>query len=180
MGRTSSIASGATTYLSGLSYNAAGEPLGLTMGNGVLGSFTYNDHLQPSTIHYVNGTADVLNLGYDYGASNNGQIQVVHYYTAPSVEDLIKSENFTYDAWGRLSAAHTTTVNSTPGTWSLQWGYNRLGNRLSQTLVGGNITVGQPSFTIDPANNRITNSGYTYDAAGNMTHDASNAYTYDG
>jgi RHS repeat-associated protein len=37
--------------------------------------------------------------------------------------------------------------------------------------------------TINPANNQITTSGYTYDAAGNMTHDATNgtvhSYTYD-
>src|SRR5258706_2599455 len=133
------IASGATTYLSGLSYNAAGETLGLTMGNGVLGAFSYNDHLQPTALRYVSGSTDVLNLGYDYGASNNGQIQAVHYYTATSVEELTKSENFTYDAWGRLSAAHTTTVNSTAGTWSLQRAYERPGQPLCQALVGGDI-----------------------------------------
>ena len=31
-----------------------------------------------------------------------------------------------------------------------------------------------------PATNRIANSGYTYDAAGNMTHDADTAYGFDG
>jgi len=183
IGRLSSVADGSTTYLSGLSYNAAGEALALSMGNGVQGSFGYNDHLQTSTLRYFKGSTDILNLAYDYTTGvpgNNGQIQAVHYYTSPGVEDLTKSENFTYDSLDRLSAAHTTTVDSTAGTWSLQWQYDRLGNRLSQTLVGGNVTIGQPNFTIDPATNRITNSGYTYDAAGNMTHDASNAYTYDG
>jgi RHS repeat-associated protein len=183
IGRTSSIASGSTTYLSGLSYNAAGEALSLTMGNGVQAAFSYNDHLQPSTLRYFKGSTDILNLAYDYTTGvpgNNGQIQAMRYYTSPGVEDQTKSENFTYDSLDRLSAAHTTTVNSTAGTWSLQWAYDRLGNRFSQTLVGGNITIGQPIFLIDPATNRITNNGYTYDNAGNMTHDASNAYTYDG
>ncbi len=46
--------------------------------------------------------------------------------------------------------------------------------------MGGNVTIGQPNFVIDPATNHITNSGYTYDAAGNLTHDANDAYTYDG
>jgi RHS repeat-associated protein len=124
---------------------------------------------------------DILNLGYDYGANNNGQIQTVHSYTTPGVEDQTKSESFTYDAWSRLKTAQTLTVNAnTPGTWSLQWGYDRLGNRLQQNLTGGNVSIGQPQFTIDPATNRITNSGFTYDAAGNMTHDAASAYTYDG
>ena len=93
--------------------------MGLSLGNGVQETFTYNDHLQPATLRYFKGSTDMVNLAYDYttGApGNNGQIQAVHYYTSPDVEDLTKSESFTYDSWGRLSAAHTTTVNSTAGT----------------------------------------------------------------
>jgi RHS repeat-associated protein len=185
IGRLTSISDGSGTYLSGLSYNAAGETLGLTLGNGVQGAFSYNDHLQISTLRYfkTGNSSDMLNLGYDYGSSNNGQIQTVHYYTSPGAEDTTKSENFSYDAWGRLNAGHTTTVNSTPGTWSLQWSYDRLGNRLSQTLVGGNVTIGQPQFSVDTTTNRIV--GYCYDAAGNLLDQAtcpsgSHQYTYDG
>jgi RHS repeat-associated protein len=183
VGTSGSTCSSGTTYLTGLTYNAAREALGLTMGNGVQGTFTYNDHLQISTLRFFKGSTDFVNLAYDYTTGvpgNDGQIQAMHYYTSPGVEDLTKSENFTYDPWGRLSAAHTTTVSSTAGTWSLQWTYDRLGNRTAQTLVGGNVTIGQPNFVIDPNTNRITNSGYTYDAAGNMTHDATASYTYDG
>jgi RHS repeat-associated protein len=155
----------------------------LAYGNGINGAVTYNDHLQLSTLRYFNpaapaGTPDVLNLSYDYGTSNNGQIQEMHYYTSPSVENTAKSETFTYDPWSRLSAAQTSRVDSTAGTWSLQWGYDRLGNRLQQKLAGGNISIGQPTFTIDASTNRII--GFTYDNAGNLTHDATAAYTYDG
>src|SRR5262249_17892346 len=96
IGRMSSIADGSATYLSGLSYNAAGETLGLTLGNGVNGVFTYNDHLQLASLRYhkTGSSTDVLNLGYDYGSSNNGQIQAMHYYSTPGTEDLTKSENF--------------------------------------------------------------------------------------
>src|SRR5258708_17713420 len=120
-------------------------------------------------------------MGYDYGTNNNGQIQAVHYYTSPGVEDSRGSEYFSCDPWFGLSAAHTGTVSqNTPYPWSLQWGYDRLGNRLSQTLTGGNVSIGQPVFTVDQATNRITNTGFTYDAAGNMTDDSVNAYSYDG
>ncbi len=186
IGRLSSISdSSPTTYLNNLSYNAAGETLALTLGNQVQGAFTYNDHLQISSLRYfkTGASSDALNLSYDYttGApGNNGQIQAAHFYTSPGTEDATKSEYFVYDPFARLSAAHTGTVNSTPGTWSLQWIYDRLGNRLSQTLVGGNVAVGQPQLTIDPNTNRITNTGFQYDAAGNMTNDAVNAYSYDG
>ena len=186
IGASGSTCTSGTQYLNNLTYNAAGEALGLTMGNGVQGAFTYNDHLQLASLRYFKSGAspDILNLGYDYTSAaqpnNNGQIQTMHYYTQPGAEDLTKSESFTYDPLGRLQAAQTLTVNGTAGTWSLQWTYDRFGNRLAQSLVGGNVSIGQPNFTVDPATNRITNSGYTYDAAGNMTHDAATVYAYDG
>jgi RHS repeat-associated protein len=187
VGRRASIADGANTYLSGLSYNAAGETLALTMGNGVQGAFTYNDHLQLASLRYFKTglTPDPLNLAYDYTSAaqpnNNGQIQAVHYYTQPTVEDQTKSESFTYDAWSRLKAAQTLTVNAnTPGTWSLAWTYDRLGNRKQQVLTGGDLPggIGQANFTIDETANRI--NGFTYDSAGNLTGDGVNTYSYDG
>jgi RHS repeat-associated protein len=166
-------------------YNGAGEVKNFAYGNGIKGAVTYNDHLQIATLRYFNpaappGTPDVLNLSYDYGTGNNGQIQAVHSYTAPGVEDTTKSELFTYDPWSRLSAAQTSRVDTTAGTWSLQWGYDRLGNRLQQTLIGGNVSIVQPNFIVDAGTNHITNSGFTYDSAGNLTHDATAGYTYDG
>jgi RHS repeat-associated protein len=187
IGRMASIADTSTTYLSGLSYNAAGETLAMTMGTAMNGLFTYNDHLQLQSLRYFKTGAaqDVLNLGYDYTsatqANNNGQIQAVHYFTQPNVEDQTKSESFTYDAWSRLKATQTLTVNANiPGTWSLAWTYDRLGNRKQQTLTGGNLPggIGQPNFTIDPATNRI--NGFSYDSAGNLTGDGIFTYAYDG
>jgi RHS repeat-associated protein len=187
IGRTASLLSGGATYLSGLSYNAAGETLGFTMGNQVQGAFTYNDHLQLASLRYFKSgvTQDVLNLGYDYTSvaqpNNNGQIQAMHYFTQPGVEDTNKSESFTYDAWLRLKAAQTVNVDAnTAGTWSLTWGYDRLGNRKQQTLTGGNLPngIGQPNFTIDETTNRI--SGFSYDSAGNLTGDGTFTYAYDG
>jgi RHS repeat-associated protein len=179
IGRPSTTSSGSTTYLTVSAYNAGNQPLNTQLGNGVLGTFGYNDHLQLSTLRYnlPSGSNDVLNLGYDYGTTNNGQIKAVHYYTVPGTEDLTKTENFTYDPWKRLQAAQTTTVSGTAGTWSLQWTYDRLGNRLTQSLVGGNVSIGQPQLVVDTNTNRIT--GFGFDASGNMTSDGVNTYTYD-
>jgi hypothetical protein len=130
-------------------------------------NFTYNDHLQLATLRYFKNSTEILNLAYDYtsGVSgNNGQIQKMHYYTTPGTEDLTKSENFTYDQQVRLSAAQTGVVNSTSGakTWSLQWTYDRFGNRLTQSMPAGDptLSVSTPNFAIDPATNRIV--GYCY------------------
>ncbi len=180
IGRLSSISDSSASYLSALAYNGAQEATGFTLGNGVQAQFSYNDHLQLSTLRYFKSgaTQDILNLGYDYGAANNGQIQTAHYYTSPGVEDLTKSESFSYDAWARLKTAQTLNVDAaTQGTWSLQWGYDRLGNRLQQQLTGGSISVGTPTYSVD-SGNRIT--GYSYDGAGNMTSDGVNTYAYDG
>lgn len=183
-----------TPYLSinSSDYNGAGEIKKLLLGNGITGQFSYNDHLQIATIRYYNpsaptGTADVLNLSYDYTSTaqpnNNGQIQAIHYYTVPGSEDQTQSESFTYDAWSRLR--QTQTLNSTAAnTWNMNWSYDRLGNRLSQSGTG-TATVSQPAFSIDSNTNRII--GYCYDNAGNLTDENScpaagspHKYTYDG
>jgi len=183
VGRLSQIlAAGQPPYLSVASndYSAAGQVKHLLYGNGVQGDFTYNDHLQVSTLrYYVPGGSEVLNLGYDYGTQNNGQIQAVRYYLSPGVEDATASEYFTYDAWGRLKAGHTGIVDARIWTWSLQWDYDRFGNRRNQTLVGGGAAITQPQLTISGTTNRITDAGYAYDAAGNMTNDSLHTYAYD-
>ena len=48
--------------------------------------------------------------------------------------------------------------------------YDRYGNR-SQHLLGGTISTTAPQLTIDPATNRITTTGYGYDASGNLQAD---------
>jgi RHS repeat-associated protein len=177
IGRLATLASGGTNYLSGLSYNAAGQALGFTYGNQVQAAFTYNDHLQLATLRYsMTNKPDLLNLAYDYTTGvpgNNGQIQKIHYYSAPGTEDLSKSENFSYDPWSRLATAGTGD-NS---TWGLGWNYDRFGNRLNQNVTAGSAP--SPSVTVDANTNRINTSGYSYDAAGNMTNDALHTFTYD-
>jgi RHS repeat-associated protein len=190
IGVSGSTCTSGTRYMSGLTFNSAGEVLGLTMGNGVQGAFTYNDHLQLASLRYFKTgvSPDMLNVTYDYTSAvqqnNNEQIQVMHYYVQPGTEDQTKSVSFSYDQLGRLSSAQTLTVNATPGskTWSLQWTYDRFGNRLTQQMSAGDPTlpVNQPILNVNSATNYITNAGYTYDVAGNMTHDANAAYTYDG
>ena len=47
---------------------------------------------------------------------------------------------------------------------------------MTQTPLQGGYSFNP---TINPANNHITTSGFTYDAAGNMTNDTVHSYTYD-
>jgi len=81
---------------------------------------------------------------------------------------LGQSNSYAYDNLGRLAVL---TGNPNSFTYS----FDRWGNRVKQTVTSGSGPQPNLSFT----NNQITNSGYGYDAAGNMTNDGTNAYAYD-
>ena len=83
--------------------------------------------------------------------------------------------SYTYDALYRLTVAQAGAT-ATP-TWKLGFTYDRYANRTAQTVLAG---TGVPSntVTINPAANRITDPGYSYDANGNMTTDGVNALVY--
>lgn len=63
-------------------------------------------------------------------------------------------------------------------TWSYTYAYDRYGNRWQQNLIGTGGSGPQFSTTFD-ANNHVSDSTVSYDAAGNVMQDASNTYTYD-
>jgi len=50
------------------------------------------------------------------------------------------------------------------------------GNRWQQNALQGGYSS---SLSFNTANNQVTNSGFQYDAAGNMTNDSFHTYTYD-
>ena len=72
---------------------------------------------------------------------------------------------------GGIKKAYTTDLVAL-GTWRLEWDYDRFGNRRNQTLTGGNTSITQPQLNISETTNRITDAGYAYDAAGNLTNDS--------
>src|ERR1700719_2506743 len=55
--------------------------------------------------------------------------------------------------------------------------YDRYGNRTAQTVTAG--TGPSNSVAVSATTNRITSSGYAYDANGNMTNDGQNTLVYD-
>jgi YD repeat-containing protein len=58
----------------------------------------------------------------------------------------------------------------------LSWTYDAWGNRTAQTMTAG--TSCNTFNDQSDASNHFMGTPYTYDAAGNMTHDASHSYTY--
>ncbi|MGJ5817126.1 RHS repeat domain-containing protein [Paludibaculum fermentans] len=115
-------------------------------------SFTYNVLGQ---LTQASGRGS--NIEYRYSATaNDGRIT--------SRKDNVSGEevSYQYDQLGRLIAASTTGPE-----WGLAWGYDGFGNRLQQNVTKG--TAPSAVFNVDPATNRMTGAGITYDANGNMT-----------
>ena len=117
-----------------------------------------------------NGT--VLNLTYSFssGGGNNGSV-----YSITNNLDTGRTQTFTYDELNRVSTAQS---QATAGAdcWGQSFGYDRYSNLLSVSVT----KCSAPSLSVSVnGNNRITNTGFTYDAAGNMTNDGSYAYAYD-
>ncbi len=173
IGRLSAIASGTTNYASAFSYNQAGQVTGFNYGNGVTTSLGYSpERLQLQTLSYTKPGQTLFSLSYGYlqNGGNNGQISSI-----TNNVDATRSMTYSYDPLGRLKVAFAGP-EANP-TWKLDWDYDRYGNRPNQNVRAGSPPG--PQLTIDPNTNRITGTGYGYDANGNITADGLNSLTHD-
>src|SRR6185437_2838722 len=90
-----------------------------------------------------------------------------------------RSQTFSYDEMNRIKTALT---QGTSGSlcWGLDYSYDIYANFKTASLDPGRPSC--PGFTLNAGvdtNNRITNTGFSYDAAGNVLSDASFSYTWD-
>jgi RHS repeat-associated protein len=146
----------------------------MTYGNGLIETVTYNNRLQPTQLRNYNPTTntDVLNLSYGYtnsAGANNGNVTSFN-----STATQIFMRTYTYDSLNRLSTLFSPTDAS--GCYGLSWTYDLYGNRLNQATASGSCLNASHAVL---ANNRLADTGFTYDAAGNMTSDNVHTYTYD-
>jgi RHS repeat-associated protein len=173
--RLSSLSSSSTSYaagasLSSISYKAHGGLDSETLGNSLIHQLSYNTRLQTTAIKL--GTSgsptSVFNLSYDYGTTdNNGNVKS----QVNTIGSLAITQTYSYDSVNRLGATVETTTSGTG--WTETNGYDRYGNRWID--LGG----GSQNLTFSTTTNRITSSGYSYDAAGNLTSDGTVSYGYD-
>jgi RHS repeat-associated protein len=154
------------TLLSGVTYNALGEVVGATYGDGLVKQNWYDtnrrltqseDGTYPGTFH--------LYLTYNPNS------------TISEYQDNVTGRwDYTYDAFNRLATANLTqTGNNSPPHYS--YSYDQFGNRWQQHLVSG--TGNEIDYSFDttapyttPAHNHTIAGEFTYDSAGNITGDA--------
>ncbi|HKW76357.1 MAG TPA: RHS repeat-associated core domain-containing protein, partial [Terriglobales bacterium] len=174
IGRLTQVGAGGSSLLNINSYNAAGQALGFTYGNGTQAAFTYNAQLQVASILYGPSTAPVLSLSYDWGGTTDDGLLAGVTDNANSA----RSTSYSYDQLRRLVQAQTVDLASA-NTWNLQFTYDRYGNRLTQTAAGGTASMPPNQVAVDPTTNRISTAGYSYDGDGDVTAEGGHTYTYD-
>jgi RHS repeat-associated protein len=179
------------TYLSGVSYNTAGQMTGGTLGNGVVEAFGYSpDRLQLSSQTATKNGNTLMSMLYTYQASsgqsgasttpgNTGQLMGV----TANIAGASRGQQFTYDNVGRL-----VTASGWNASTHRRFDYDRLGNRTGvwdATSSGTQIqsvileqSGGAPTNRLTSVTTNGTTVNYAYDPNGNVTNDG-NTYAYD-
>ena len=165
----------ATTFL----YAAHGGVGSMNLGNTLWEHSHFNGRLQPDEIGLgtSNGDSSKLKLEYAYNTlgagDNNGNVlsQKITFDTLGT--QTVIQQGYLYDPLNRLLDANET------GGWHQTYTYDRYGNRTTVDNHGG-IYLPTFSLAVSEANNRVTDPGFNYDAAGNLKQqpDTPGAATY--
>jgi len=202
MGRVTSVtdkpsgASSATTLASGVTYEPLGPWLGLTYGNGIVETATYDADYSLLTLKDI-GTATAQNISYGYPLMdqpwyytdnlNSGNTMFVRYdglYRVTAGQSSTLTPSYTYDYNGNRTAMGTpnVTYTYTPNTNRLATIVNGSTTTTVTTNANGSITGFSPAYGTAAVTSLSYNNGgrltsvsgssgvlgsYVYDALGN-------------
>lgn len=144
-----SLAGVTHAYATSASYEPFGPMTSLTLGNGLVQSFTYDSRYRMLTNVLLNGTTATASYSYSYDGAGN----------ILTLNDALASgynRTFAYDDLGRLTTANSGTALWGTGAMS----YDAMGNMTAYAL-GANTR----SFSYSGSSPQ--NSAMTYDSAGN-------------
>jgi RHS repeat-associated protein len=133
---------------------------------GITETWGYNNDLEPTSVVASSSAGTALNLSYSH--LNNGSVSGITNGLAGS-----RNETMTYDPLNRILTTQTAATSG-QDCWGLNFGDDALGNLLSMSLS----KCSGPSLSVSVSNNKITNTGFSYDAAGNTTADGQYSYAY--
>jgi len=147
---------GTTNYATGVSYIALGKLAGITLGNGVAETYTYDGQTQRLGQHQIGTGGALFNRSYTYDGVGN--------VTGISGDAASGPQSFTYDERDRL----TTATATAPAAYSESDGYDAVGNLTTK----GGVAYSYPGHT--PSNRALPHApaqavggAYTYDEVGN-------------
>ncbi len=136
---------------------------------GITTSNSYSNRLLPTALSASSSNGTALSLSYTYFANGNVNVET-------NGRDNGRSVTYAYDALNRVSTA-TSQATSGSDCWGQSFGYDRYANLTTANVT--QCTAPMLSLSVN-ANNQITNSGFNYDAAGDLTGDGSYTYTWNG
>jgi RHS repeat-associated protein len=162
-------------YLSSATYAPNGAPATMAFGNGLTETSTYNKRFQPLNQQVASSVITPLYRSYsfyDLAGHNNGNVASITDNLAPG-----RTQNFTYDNLNRIFTAKTFATSGLD-CWAQQFGYDAWGNLLTASPTQSGCPMTQLNVSVN-AKNQIFNSGFSYDAAGNLLTDGTNSYVFD-
>jgi RHS repeat-associated protein len=161
LGRLTNVSGqdGATSY----AYDLTGNLARISTPNGVVGSLTYDQNNQLTTLGYRRGNQPISSFGYTYTPSGR----------RATAAESNATTSFTYDRIGRLIGE--VRAGTTP--YAKQYEYDAVGNR-TRSIANSLAT----NYTYD-VNDQLLSAGtvsFEYDARGNPTrrNDAGLLTTY--
>lgn len=188
---------GGLTFETAYTYDLAGNILTVTLPSGRVVTYTRDGNGQVSQVAaVVNGTGTTLAssitylpfgplnaLTYGNSLTFSATYDTDYYLTNRTVSGSIYNHTYDTDANGNITQVGSTTFDydelnrldeENPGS-ATTYTYDATSNRLTK-VQGGTTTTTVPS-----GSNKISAVGsdsYTYDAAGNITDDDTNEYTW--
>lgn len=168
----SNTLTGAANDLGAILSNVVSGPMGpntYQFGNGLDGVITYDAMGRPNGSWVCSGSIQFECGG---GTQLYGNLSAQGGDRVYSIADTILNSPvyFGYDEFNRITSANYTFSSD-----SFTYGYDRYGNRWSQSVTQGNGPA--PQLTFNVSNNQVV--GYSYDAVGNLMSDGIHSYTYD-
>ena len=182
------------TVDSGVGYYPYGAIRKMTFGNNLTQAMSIEARLQPCRINLnssnsyvtdgcndgsINGTVQDFFYAFgSWGSTNNDSVTTMNAAGAQAF-----NRAFTYDSLNRIATMQETSgiaesckpSSSPTNPYTISWTIDPWGNRTAQSPNAGTCSFSQGVNTL----NQLSGSPYQYDAAGNMTHDASHGYAYD-
>jgi RHS repeat-associated protein len=177
-GRRATAKQGSTNLVSSTTFNAANQPLIITLGQGDTDTYQYDPN-----------TGRMTNYNFTVGATPKSMIGALTWNTNGSLSKLAITDGFNsggtqtckygdpanniagYDDLGRL-----IKVDCGASTWQQNFSYDAFGNLTKSVPTGGTGIAWIPGY--NAANNRYTLSGTSYDADGDVLKDTFHTYTW--
>jgi len=183
-------------YATDAYYDPQGGLAQVQNGSNLVTTHIYNVRFQPCWIYATTGTTplnwlptqttcassesspgNILDLQYSYNlGADNGNVAGI-----TNNRDTTRSESFTYDQVNRLASAETSSTSGA-NCWGETYSYDSFANltKISTSWGGYSDCTQESGLTVAVGtNNQLTNSGFSYDAMGNMLADGMNNYTFD-